>query len=179
MIEALNPALVPLGFTRAGDGPWLAAWTRKTWNTNRGVVVLSLPRDVEPAEQVALERRAIGRRLGYVPFLSPIGLQFILLSQGSQGDLDGAVDVYNNQRIVVQSVFLVTPHGARGIRGWVHPATDPIQVAIAEALGLEGEGRDLPVTARRFPWYAPLLVAALVCLVAIGTRLLFICFETG
>ena len=134
---ALEGALVPLGF-EAVDAPDGCArgWVRKTWNTNRGVVLVQqadLPR------WAAREKLRVGKDLGYFPFFYGLGLQVVCVAPGVVTDaavLQTLVDKIDNQRCIIQSVFALDPQtGALGPgRTWGQVFTGKFQDAIAHAL---------------------------------------------
>lgn len=113
----IGEAIVPHGFGVAGPLPVfedirvVAAWRRRTLNTNRGVVHVALrDRDGDAAGFARAIRRPLGRALGYTPFLNEIGLQLILSGRGvlgRAGEVRRAVDTANPQTIVLQSLHLV------------------------------------------------------------------------
>src|SRR5687768_10916705 len=79
LVAALGGALAPLGFTPRPGERWIAAWTRKTFNTNRAVVVVTVPEGVDPVTWLGEERAALAEAAGYVPFLYEVGLQVVLV----------------------------------------------------------------------------------------------------
>lgn len=135
--RALHAKLEPLGFVgvEAPEGT-LAAWVRKTWNTNRGVVLVA---DADAGRWAQENKLSVGKELGYFPFFYGMGLQVVAVSPDADVDeekLEAAVDRFDNQRCIVQSVFaLDTTTGELGQgRTWGQVVTGRFQDAIAEAL---------------------------------------------
>jgi len=118
------------------------AWVRKTWLTNRGVVVLELPGGQDPAAFVDARKFEVGKELGYLFFLYGMGLQVVLVGQ-SQASLDGAVDLVDNQQCIVQSVHLVDPVAGtrRSHRTWGQVITGTFQDALQASIDRFLEGR--------------------------------------
>ncbi|MBL4845600.1 MAG: hypothetical protein JKY65_08750 [Planctomycetes bacterium] len=89
---ALEASLEPLGFTPPKkpvtiEHPrLLRAWVRKTWNTNRGVVLLEAP----PGEDVVVlgqaAKSALAKQLGYIFFVYGIGLQLVWVGTQLRGE---------------------------------------------------------------------------------------------
>jgi hypothetical protein len=89
--------------------PLLAAWRRRTLNTNRGIALLSADgMEQEPGALAQGSKRSVGKALGYFPFFYELGPQTVLCGRGlTTSGLGRWVDAYNNQRVVLQSLFLV------------------------------------------------------------------------
>jgi hypothetical protein len=89
----------------------VAAWRRRTPNSNRGVVHVALrDRDGEAAGYARTIRWPLCWALGYTPSLNEIGLQMVLSGRGvlsRAGEVRRAVDRTNSQTIVLQSLHLV------------------------------------------------------------------------
>lgn len=112
------------------------AWTRKTWNTNRGVVLIH---ERTPEVWAPQNKIAVGRALGYFPFFYGLGLQVISVAPGVTLDddvLKGAVDRIDNQRCIVQSLFTLDPSTLElgEARTWGQVVTGRFQDAVAAAL---------------------------------------------
>ncbi|HEV7238770.1 MAG TPA: hypothetical protein VGQ36_05980 [Thermoanaerobaculia bacterium] len=123
-------------------------WARRTLNTNRATAFVR-----DPAS--GLEARApIGescQRLKWqllrttftIPFLYPVGLQIILAGDGLLSDAEigpDVVDLIDNQRVVLQGVFVVDTRDRR-FRYWSSPGlylTSKLHTAIAEAIASTG-----------------------------------------
>ncbi len=145
----IGEAVEPHGFVRfapAVDGlPWIAAWKRKTWNTNRGIALLSAPADIASALDYARAvRKSAGKGIGYLPFLYELGLQLVLTGPGllaKAKGLSGALAKINSFTVVLQSVHAVDPEGrvALSTRTWGQfvsgPWIDAIESGIAAFLG--------------------------------------------
>jgi hypothetical protein len=89
--SALAATLEPLGFTppknpvRLQHPRLVRAFVRKTWNTNRAVILLEAP----PGEDVALlgqtVKSTLAKQLGYIFFLYGIGLQLVWVGTKLRG----------------------------------------------------------------------------------------------
>jgi hypothetical protein len=145
LAEHLDLTLGPLGFKRRaaqpGGLPLVAAWTRKTWNTNRGVAL------VERARFAAADLRAlvgqlkapVGTQLGYFPFFYGLGLQLVVVGRGPVEELavlQGLVDTVDSQTVVLQSLHVVDLDArvARSARTWGQVITGRFIDAVEAAL---------------------------------------------
>ena len=117
LAAALEGGIGPLGFQRVdgevvgGDCPVTAAWVRKTWNTNRGVVLLRVGEDARPIAALAERAKlSLGGSLRYFPFFYGIGLQLVYVGHDLEAQVAGlkaGVDKIDNQRAIVQSLHVV------------------------------------------------------------------------
>jgi hypothetical protein len=115
--QFIGEAIAPFSFRVADPLPVfedirvVAAWRRRTPNTNRGVVHIALrDQDDEAAGYARAIRRPLGRALGYLPFLNEVGLHVVLPGRGvlgRSGGLRRAVDTTNSQTVVLQSLHLL------------------------------------------------------------------------
>lgn len=113
----LNDELTPHGFRQLAPVPEVegarvvAIWKRKTWNTNRGVVVVAVDDSViDPGEYARLNRRRFGKLVGYIPLLYEVGLQVVLVGPDllqRAARLNEYVDQINTQWVVLQSIHVV------------------------------------------------------------------------
>jgi len=146
LAACLHAAVAPYGFTRfepvASKTPlrWVAAWKRKTWNTNRGIALISMPADAANAGEYALDiRKAAGRPIGYIPFLHELGLQLVLCGPGivkkAEG-LDRYVTKVNNSTVLLQSLHVVDTDrvGSLSVRTWGQLITGKYIDAIEEGI---------------------------------------------
>ena len=155
LAQCIDHAVAPHGFVkftptgRPSPLAWVAAWKRKTWNTNRGIALLRLPDAAPHAGEYALDIRAkAGKFIGYIPFLYELGLQLILTGRGilnkGQG-LERYVTKINNSTVLLQSIHLVDPEtgDSQTSRTWGQVVTgkfiDSIQEGIA-AFRTAGKG---------------------------------------
>ncbi len=140
LIDAIDGELVPLGFARreiaAVEGAdHVVVWARKTWNTNRAVAVLRLAAGDHPGERAQALKIPLGKAIGYFPFFYGIGLQVVFVGADVvpvQGGLDGYVDKIDNQRSIVQSLFVIdlARRATEGARTWGQVVTGRFQDAI-------------------------------------------------
>jgi len=117
LIECLDEKLKPYSFERIGLSsfpqtlPILAVWKRKTWNTNRAVAVISLPESNGHSGEFAQNvKKPLGKLIGYVPILYPLGLQIVLTGNSiinMKDNLEKFIDKFDNQRVVLQSIHVV------------------------------------------------------------------------
>jgi hypothetical protein len=112
-------------------------WKRKTWNSNRGAALVeleSLPG--EPLAAVAARLAGpVGRAIGYIPLLHPLGLQLIIAGHGilaGAGELKQALDLADTQTVVLQSLHVVDldTRSSRSFRTWGQYVTARYQDAI-------------------------------------------------
>jgi hypothetical protein len=163
--DALEARLGPLGFVPSAPDERTARdaelgvvrwFHRKTWNTNRGVVLASAPRAVRRslAYHVDVLRRVAGVVLGS-SWWRQLGMQIVVEVEGAlppAAVLDGLVDKINHQGVLVQSVFAVDAQGAyTSARAWGQVVTGRFQDAIQAALDdvarghtLRGSGEERP-----------------------------------
>jgi hypothetical protein len=145
----IDEAVSPHGFRRFEPTgpplPWIAAWKRKTWNTNRGIALLAPPDSVAHAGEYALEVRvAAGKGIGYLPFLYELGLQLVLAGPGLLRKADRLNDYptqLNNSTVLLQSLHVVDldARAAQSVRTWgqfvTGPFIDAVEAGIAAYLG--------------------------------------------
>lgn len=145
LVQALTAELSPLGFEARPAEPACegveiaAALVRKTWNTNRAVVVLHLPAGAEPGPLSERIKLPLGKMLGYFPFFYGIGMQLVWLGYElgtPKGSLDAFVDRIDNQRAIVQSLFVVdlATGAVSSARTWGQVITGRFQDAIERVL---------------------------------------------
>ncbi|MDY7228525.1 hypothetical protein [Hyalangium rubrum] len=146
LAQKLAEALAPMGFatkelgTPLEEGVLLGAWVRKTWNTNRAVVHLHAPPSTKDLGLLTQQLKLpLGKELGYFPFFYGMGLQVVWSGRGlthRAASLSSSVDVIDNQRCIVQSLFVVDlDRGTfREARTWGQVITGTFQDRIAECL---------------------------------------------
>ena len=142
----LAGALSVHGFEARDIGPTLdpvkiaGAWVRKTWNTNRAVVHLCAPPgEGDLGQLVQGIKIPMGKTLGYFPFFYGLGLQVVLSGEAildRAAHLARSVDAIDNQRCIVQSLFVVdlAQGRYRQARTWGQVVTGKFQDAIAGCL---------------------------------------------
>jgi hypothetical protein len=144
LVPLLTTALAPHGFVvargplpdRAGGATVIAGWTRKTWNTNRAVIVVEdRSNDTSVGAVARTVRDEIAKPLGYLYFLYGLGLQVIVVGRdlGSRvTDLDVGVDKIDNQWAIVQSIHAVdlTVRRRTSARTWGQLVSGRFQDAI-------------------------------------------------
>ena len=138
LVAAIDQALGPLGFlprpAPALVHTCLGAWTLKTWLVNRGVIVIDAPDPAQAAQRVKLEA---GEQLGRVPFFYGMGLQVVVLGPLiPQGQLEQAVDKIDNQRCIVQAIWVVDLDAGEMVshRTWGQVVSAKYQDAIEGAI---------------------------------------------
>lgn len=146
LVECLDASLAPHSFLRLGttkplDGiPRSEIWRRKSWATNRAVALLMVPEgENSPGRFAQKIKLSLGRTVGYVPLLNPLGLQIVMTTNRTLGPgirLGDFVDRVDNQRVVLQSIFLVNlPDGSHiSSRSWGQFFSGRFQNAIEEAI---------------------------------------------
>jgi hypothetical protein len=145
LLQAIEDELGPHGFAPRSIAPSFdgieiaAAWVRKTFNTNRAAIALRLPDGTHPGPVSERLKIPLGKALGYFPFFYGIGLQLVWLGADVgplSPALDAFVDKIDNQRSIVQSLFVVDL--ARGTvesaRTWGQVVTGKFQDAIERGL---------------------------------------------
>ena len=148
LAECLDERVRVLAFQRIDPAPAVenlqvvAAWKRRNWNMNRGIVFVSLPDNEGHLGELARRiKKPIGKAIGYRPILNVLGLQIILLGRevlSKAGELYRFVDRINTQTVVLQSIHLVETE-ARELLGDLS-APGP---SFSEELGLPGWARVL------------------------------------
>lgn len=111
---------------------------RQNWNTNRAVVVASVPESLQEfGAHVRQLRDEVARQCGFIPVLWPIGIQVIISGAGTV-EVDPAphLALVDNQWALIQSVFLVDPQRGeyREARTWGQYVTGKFQDAISRVL---------------------------------------------
>ena len=145
LIAHLDEKLKPFSFEKMdlppspAIPPVLAAWKRKTWNTNRAVVMIRLEDPGEdPSKFLQSQKFAVGKRIGYTPFFYPLGLQIILVGHltGNLEHLKKVLDRVDNQRVNLQSIHLVDLEMRKSysVRTWAQIITGRFQDAIEEGI---------------------------------------------
>ena len=146
LMASLDENLRPYSFERTSlvslspGLPVTAAWTRKTWNTNRGIALVSLPEAIDqPGKYAQSIKMPLGRLLGYVLFFYPLGLQIILAGNSileKTGELEKSLDLYDNQQVVLQSINVVdlAEWKSVAVRTWGQYETGRFQDAIENGI---------------------------------------------
>jgi len=113
---------------------------RQTWNTNRAIVVVSLPEvPADFAGYIRRLRKSVAFRCGFFPVFWVIGIQVVIVAPGlAQSDIDPSQHLarVDNQWAIVQSMFLVDPVAQAYLVGrtWGQFVTGQYQDAIAGVL---------------------------------------------
>ncbi len=112
-------------------------YRRKTWNTNRGVVLASPAPAADLRTYVETMRASAGGFLGS-SWWNQLGLQVVLQLDGlpPQPMLDTLVDKINTQGILVQSVFAIdrSSRASTSARTWGQVITGRFQDGIEAAI---------------------------------------------
>ncbi len=146
LIECLDEKLKPYSFERISLSPFsqtlsiLTAWKRKTWNTNRAIVAISLSeRNDRIGKFAQTVKIPLGRKLGYVPFFYSLGLQIVLIGDSilnKTNNLEKSLDKFDNQRVVLQSIHVVDLASMKSVsvRTWGQYETGRFQDAIENGI---------------------------------------------
>jgi len=148
LLDHLDAILAPHGLHRRpprrplGEVEGATLFVKKSFNVNRAVAVLSLPPGQAPGPFAQAHKYTLGRAVGYLPLFYALGLQVVLLTSDPHAlsaDLRGSVDKFDNQRCVLQSLFVYDPASGRGVgtRTWGQVFTGRVQETIAAALGVQ------------------------------------------
>lgn len=116
-VQSLDGALAPFLFRKVIQTPVspdfrvVAAWTLKTWNINRAVVVIEPFSAVEDLRKfVRIVKRQLTKPLGYFPLLYSLGFQIIVVGHQTSKWTprpSQVVDKFDNQISVAQSIFII------------------------------------------------------------------------
>ena len=145
LIECIDEKLKPYSFERIGLSsfpqalPILAAWKRRTWNTNRAVAIIRLVNlDDDLGKFAQSIKFHVGKLIGYLTFIYPLGLQVILIgsAKGNAEDLKKYTDKFDNQRVVMQSIHVVDLASMKSVsvRTWGQYMTGRFQDAIESGI---------------------------------------------
>ncbi len=106
----------------------IVVWKRSTWNTNRAILLIKLSeKNINEIKSLGEFSQKIkfnvGKQIGYKIFFYVLGLQIIYFGENI-GELpktiEGYVDKYDNQRVILQSIFVLdnTRKLKESIRTW-------------------------------------------------------------
>lgn len=109
VLAALSAILTERGFRLVPSDDVAACWVRRTGNTNRAVVALDVPPDVDDPALWARDQRArCARAVGFrIPFFFHPGIQIVTLGPPPITEPTRAVDRYDNQWCVIQAIHVV------------------------------------------------------------------------
>ncbi|MBX2799999.1 MAG: hypothetical protein KTR31_20125 [Myxococcales bacterium] len=138
VLDILERALTERKFhRRPADGP-AGCWVRRTAMTNRALIALDVPDDVDdPAPWVRTQRRLCARSVGFkIPFLYHPGIQVVTLGPAAKTHPVDAVDRIDNQWCVIQAIHVVDLQSGRFVSAstWGQVISGPDQQAVARAL---------------------------------------------
>ncbi len=109
-------------------------------NTNRAVAMIEWPSGSTSPGELAKEIKIhLGQKIGYFPFLYPLGLQVIVcgnsVSDHTEG-LDRYLDNLDNQRVILQSLHVVDIRGLQSssVRTWWQFVSGHFQDAIEKGI---------------------------------------------
>ena len=152
LAESIRDHIRPHGFLRhsrpgmAGLGV-VGFWRRRTLMSNRAVALVRRPEaDFEFGPFCQSLKWKLMRQTLSVPFFYEVGLQIVVAGEGlgplldRPGGLVSVVDQYDNQFVVLQSVFAVdlTTHRYSCERTWGQILTGKFQDAIASGIRAGG-----------------------------------------
>ena len=147
--EHLFSQLNPLGFVvRSVEAGAVSPapcqlWVRKTFNTNRAVALLELPPSAASCAEAGRLSQALklqlGKAAGYFPFFYGVGIQVVWFGPcdlGNASGLSAYVDAVDNQRAIVQSIFVFDTKTRKHAqaRTWGQIVTGRFQDAIERGL---------------------------------------------
>jgi hypothetical protein len=153
LVAALHEALEPFSFKRLAtppvmkEGEVLAAWRRRTWNTNRAVVLMRAPADGLLGAFTRRQKLGIGWKIGFFPIFYSLGIQIVFVGKhilDRATDIESAVDRIDNQLAIAQSIFAVdlSTMQSASARTWLQVLTgqfqDAIQSSISDFLARQG-----------------------------------------
>ncbi|HWW61299.1 MAG TPA: hypothetical protein VN181_08025 [Thermoanaerobaculia bacterium] len=145
MIEnAIGTAVAAHGFKSGDNDAYRAAgfphvWLRQTLNSNRAVALWTPPANVPLAASCQQAKWDLLAHTFSIVFLYPLGVQLIAVADGildAHVDLADSVDKIDNQRVVLQGIFLVDTRARRFVY-WSSPFlrfTKKFHASIAEGL---------------------------------------------
>ena len=117
LANAIEQRLTSFSFKRIEPVPNIdsveivAAWKRKTFNSNRGIALAFLPdNEPNPGEFARAIKKAVGKKIGYIPFLYELALQLILVGSdiiSEASNLEQCVDRINTQTVILQAIHIV------------------------------------------------------------------------
>jgi hypothetical protein len=147
-IECLDVSLRRYSFKRlerlndSSDPVIIAAWRRNILRTNRGVAVAPVVNGISHIEEFARSiAKPIGKKIGYIKFFTPLGLQLIVTGKSILGATDGLgayLSHTNNTDVVLQSIHVVDYDQLDwvSVRTWGQHATSRYQDAIEKGIAV-------------------------------------------
>lgn len=137
ILDQLDITLTQAGYRSRAAQEVVACYTRKTLSMNLAVVVIECPDSRDPCEFVRQQKRVCRRAAGfYIPFFYPVSLQVIVLGRAGDAAPSQAVDRFNNQICIVQSIFIVDLEAMRVETGvtWLRGSLRELQESIDHTL---------------------------------------------
>ncbi|MEM6931575.1 MAG: hypothetical protein AAF602_31885 [Myxococcota bacterium] len=138
ILAVLAERLGARGFRAQPSDDVAACFVRRTWMTNRGVLVLDVPPEVDdPAAWARTQRARCAEAVGFrIPLVYHPGIQIVTLGPPAVTLPEDAVDRIDNQWCVIQAIHVVDL-GAGAVQSaatWGQVVSGPDQVAVAAAL---------------------------------------------
>ncbi len=124
------------------DFKHMAVLRRRTWNTNRAIVIIEL----SDAQQKNIKnigkfsqsiKRQLGKEIGYYFWIYPLGLQLVFYGESIIDlctDVQSYVDKWNNQQVVLQSIHVLENNESQSVRTWGQFATGKYQDIIEKSI---------------------------------------------
>lgn len=138
ILDVLADRLADRGFRVVPSDDVAACFVRRTWNTNRGVLVLDVPPDVDdPAAWARTQRARCAAAVGFrIPLVYHPGIQIVTLGPPAMTAPADAVDTIDNQWCVIQAIHVVDLDGStvESAATWGQVISGPDQAAVASAL---------------------------------------------
>lgn len=146
LAECIEEEIIPYKFkkmdinTKGLNIDGLKVWSLKNWNINRAIVLIPITDTRKnPGEFVLEIKNELGKMIGYIFFISSLGLQVVLIGENillESRELLKYVDTFDNQRIVLQSIYLVDLKQQKAVCGrtWGQYISGKYQNAIAKGI---------------------------------------------
>jgi len=182
VLEALGETLRERGYRSITAVDVGACWVRRTFNTNRAVVLLDVPDNVDdPAPWAREQRLRCARAVGFrIPLFFHPGVQIVTLGPSAVTEPSAAVDRYDNQWCVIQAIHVVDlerPDVTSGAT-WGQVVSGSDQEAVAHRLQQVVGGAELadvlPVERSAQPRWVGLALAGGAVAIAINILMAFL-----
>jgi hypothetical protein len=90
----------------------ISIWRKNKWGINNAVVLIEIENQSSIKNLIEFLHEikgGLGKTMGYIPFINPVGLQIIVIGKTITASnlTRNPVDIYNNQKVILQSVILM------------------------------------------------------------------------